>query len=255
MGPCRGILAFDSRLVCGTAGGSSFGVFFPRDEVYALHRTMGGIEKISFHSSRICRRAFLKNYPLPASMSDRVLDSWRRAETPTAGQMKAVAVLTIFFAGSHLSPDLPTTSKKVIRLDAPSDSAVRIVQLFFTRDSQAEVLRLIEDAGQQLIFQHCLPNGEGVVIRSWANSWEQPDIIMPASHGTTEDMIFPATYETGIARPVVLTMYVRSDELRCFELTGFRLPAGEARRRFPQADTFSRNGVPRRGRLVSADRS
>jgi hypothetical protein len=224
------------------AGGPLFGTFFStRDEVYALHRTMGHIEEISFHSSRICRRAFIEKPPLPP------IERWTRAETPSAGQMKAVAVLTIFFPEGHLSPDLPTTSKRVIWLDTPSVGGVRIVQVLYSHDTQADVLGLIEEAGQRLVFHHHLPNGEGVVIRSWTNPWEQADVIVPASHGTAEDIIFPATYRLGTARPVQLTIHARSDELRCFELTGFRAPAGEARRRFPQADTLSRSEVSWRG--------
>jgi hypothetical protein len=214
-------------------------IFSTRDEVYALHRTMGRIEKISFHSSRICRRAFADKHLPP-------IERWTRAETPSAGQMKAVAVLMIFFPEGHLSPELPTTSKRVIWLDVPSFGAVRIVQVLFTHDTQANVLGLIEEAGQRLVFHHRLPNGEGVVIGSWTNPWEQADVIVPASHGTTEDIIFPATYQLGTARPVQLTIYARSDELRCFELTGFRAPAGEVRRRFPQADTLSRSEIVRR---------
>ncbi len=103
--------------------------------------------------------------------------------------MKAVAVLTIFFPEGHLSPDLPTTSKRVIWLDAPSVGAVRIVQVLFSHDTQADVLGLTEEAGQQLVFYHRLPNGEGVAILSWANPWDQADIVMPSSHGTTEDII------------------------------------------------------------------
>jgi hypothetical protein len=206
---------------------------------------MGKIEKISFHSSRsnslpICRRAFLDKTLPP-------IERWERAKTPSAGQMKAVSVLMIFFPEGHLSPDLPTeVSKPVIWLDAPPIGSVRIVQVFFSNDTKADVLRLIEDAGQQLVFHHLLPNGESVGIRSWTNPWQQADLIMPASHETA-DIIFPAAYQAGIARPVMLTMYARPDELRCFELTGFRVPAGDARCRFPQADTLSRDEVLQKG--------
>jgi hypothetical protein len=221
-------------------------IFSANDEVYALHRTMGGIEKISFHSSRsnplpICRRAFLDKTLPP-------IERWERAKTPLAGQMQAVCVLTIFFSEGHLSPDLPTeTSRSVFWLQAPSIGSVRIVQMFFTNDTKADVLRLIQDGGQQLVLHHRLPNGESVAIRSWTNPWQQPDVIMPASHDTAEDIIFPAAYQAGTARSVALTMYIRPEELRCFELTGFRVPAGEARRRFPQAGTLSRGEVLKRG--------
>ena len=235
---------FSIRVAVGSQHGRRspiWNIFSTCDCVYALHRTTEHIEKISFHKSRICRRAFADKPHLPP------IERWTRAETPSAGQMKAVAVFTIFFPEGHLSPDLPTISKRVIWLDAPSVGAVRIVQVLFSHDTQADVLGLIEEAGQQLVFHHRLPNGEGVLIRSWANPWEQADVIVPASHGTTEDIIFPATYQAGTARPVQLAMFTRPDELRCLELTGFRVPAGEARRRFPQADTLSRSEVPWRG--------
>jgi hypothetical protein len=224
--------------------------FSTSDEVYALHRSMGKIEKISFHSSRsnllpICRRAFLDKSLPP-------LERWERAKTPSAGQRQAVSVLMIFFPEGQLSPNLPTEiAKPVIWLDAPSVGVVRIVQVLFTNDTQPDVRRLIEDGGQQLLLHHRLPNGEGVVIRSWVNPWEQADVIMPASHDTTEDIIFPAAYQAGTARPVALTMYARPEELRCFELTGFRVPAGEARLRSPLADTLSRGAVLQRGTGLS----
>jgi hypothetical protein len=216
-------------------------IFSTNDEVYALHRDMGRIEKISFHSSRICRRAFLDKTLPP-------IQRWERAKTPPAGEMQMAYALAIFFSEGHLSPDLPKErGKSVLWLEAPSIGSVRIVQMFFTNDTEADVLRSIQDEGQQLVLHHRLPNGEGVVIRSWTNLWQQPDVIMPASHDTAEDIIFPVAYQAGTARPMALTMYVRREELRCFEFTGFRVPAGEARRRFPQADTFTRGEVLKRG--------
>ena len=119
--------------------------------------------------------------------------------------------------------------------------------MFFSNDTEADVLRLIQDVGQKLVLYHRLPNGEGVGILSWTNPWEQADLIVPASHHTPEDIIFPAAYQAGNARTVALTMNVRRDELCCFEYTGFRVPAGEARRRFPQADTLSRSEILQRG--------
>jgi hypothetical protein len=217
-------------------------IFSTRDEVYALHRNMGKIEKISFHSSRsntlpICRRAFLDKTLPP-------IERWERAKTAPAGKGGAVSVLMIFFSEGHLSSDLPTeTSKPVIWLDAPPAGAVRIVRVAFTNETEANVSRMVEGAGQELVFHHCLPNGEGVIIYTWTNPWSQADLVVPASHDTVEDIVFPTSHQEGIALPVMLTMYVRREELRCFELTGFRLPCGEGLRRFPQADTLSRNEV------------
>jgi hypothetical protein len=240
---------FSIRLAAGDPHGRKsaiWKIFSTKDEVYALHRTMAKIEKISFHSSPsnqlpICRRAFLDKTLPP-------LERWERAKTAPAGQRQAVSVLTIFFPEGQLSTNLPTEiTKPVIWLDAPSVGVVRIVQVLFTNDTQADVCRLIEDGGQQLVLHHRLPNGEGLVIRSWQNPWEQRDVIMLARHDTTEDIVFPAAYQAGTARPVMFTMYVRPDGLRCFELTGFRVPAGEGLRRFPEADTISGTVALQRG--------
>lgn len=221
-------------------------VFSTRDEVYAAHRTQAGIEKISFHSSRICRRAFVKIHQLPASMADRVFDRWYRAETAPVGEGRAVAVLTIYFPECHLSADLPTTTKNVSWLPTPDEGGVRGVQICFTRESDDEVRRLICPHEQQLVAHHQLPNGERVFIRSWASTWEQPDLILPASHGATKDIACPAAHVPGPSRSVSLTLYKRPEELQCFELTGFYLPAGEALRTYPGAHRFDRNEVTER---------
>lgn len=203
---------------------------------------MGHVDTISFHASRICRRAFVtKELRLPP------IERWTRADTPPAGQRKAVAVLTIFFPEGHLSPDLPTTPKKVIWLEAPPITEVRVVQIFFSNDAAADVSASVEKAGQQLVSHHHLPNGEGVFIRSWIGPWEQPDIIMPASHGRVDDLVFPAVYQAGAVRPEHLVTFARPNELWCFEFTGFRVPAGEAHRHFPHAHVLSRHEVWARG--------
>jgi hypothetical protein len=89
---------------------------------------MGGVEKISFHSSCICRRAFLEDRPLPASMSNRLLDRWIRAETLPPGTGNAVAVLTILFPEGHLSQDISAPPKETIWLDPPPFGGARVMQ-------------------------------------------------------------------------------------------------------------------------------
>lgn len=121
------------------------------------------------------------------------------------------------------------------------------MQLFFTRETEDDVCTLIKGEGQQLVFFHYLENGEGVAVRSWINPWQQLDHVVPAGHHEVEDMVFPTVYTTGIIRPIAFTMYTHPDELCCIELTGFRVPAGEGIRRYPQAATLTRNTVLDRG--------
>ena len=239
------------RIAVGNATGrhsTVWSVFSANNEVYAAHRTMGGIEKLSFHSSRICRRAFGDKHQLPPSMPNRVLNRWTRDETPPAGQRQAVAVLTVFFPDGHLSPDLPSTTKKATWLPPPMPGEARFLQVLFTRDKEEDVRELFLSAGHSFVAYHMLPNGEAVAIRSWANEFEQRDLIVEASHGAPLDLVLPSRFEIGVGRQVGFTVYVQSDEMRCIELSGYWVTAGEARRRFPMADTFSRSAViDRRG--------
>jgi hypothetical protein len=66
---------------------------------------------------------------------------------------------------------------------------------------------------------------------------------MPASHHEVDDLVFPAAFKRGVGRSLALTLCLLQEELQCFEFTGYRVPAGEGHRRFPDADTFTRNNV------------
>jgi hypothetical protein len=242
--------ALSIRVAVGNAAGrhsTVWSIFSRQNEVYATHRTMGGVEKLSFHSSRICRRAYIAERQLPPSMQDRVLQRWTRAETLPAGQGQAVAVLTVFFPESHLSPDLPSAAKRAIWLPPPAPGEARFLQVLLTREKEEDTRKLLVSAGHLLVAYHGLPNGEAVVIRSWANEFEQRDLIIEASHGVPRDLVLPSHFEVGVARPVGFTTYSQPDEMRCLELSGYWVTAGEARRRFPRADTFSRTVVVERG--------
>jgi hypothetical protein len=237
------------RVAVGYAAGrhsTVWSIFSKNNEVYATHRTMGGIEKLSFHSSRICRRAYIDKRQLPPSMQDRVFNRWTRAETVPAGQGQAVAVLTVFFPEGHLSPDLPSTAKKAIWLPPPLPGEARFLQLLLTREKEKNLQKLFVNAGHFLVAYHGLPNGEAVAIRSWAHEFEQRDLIVEAGHGVQRDLVLPSHFEVGVDRHVGFTTYSQPDEMRCLELSGYWVTAGEARRRFPGADTFSRTTLVER---------
>jgi hypothetical protein len=71
------------RVAVGNSTGprsSVWRIWTNKNEVYAAHRTLAHIEKLSFHSSGICRRAFTNEQGTTTTMTDRVIDKWRRAE-------------------------------------------------------------------------------------------------------------------------------------------------------------------------------
>jgi hypothetical protein len=117
--------------------------FSSRNEVYAAHRTMGGLEKLSFHSSRICRRAFTGRHQLPPSMTDRVIQRWTRAETLPAGKGRGIAILTVILPEAHLSPDISSTTKQAAWLPAPLPGEARFLQALFTQEGEQDVRSLL----------------------------------------------------------------------------------------------------------------
>ena len=72
------------RLAVGDPNGPRSGVWrlwLSNGEVYLAHNGLGGIGKLSFHSSRICRSAFTQEYGTPKGMTDRAMTKWVRSQT------------------------------------------------------------------------------------------------------------------------------------------------------------------------------
>ena len=217
------------RIAVGSATGrhsAVWSVFTTGNEVYAAHRTWAGIEKISFHSSGLCFRAFIATHPLPPTMRSRVFTRWTKAETPPRDQGRGVAVLTVLFPEGHLSPDLTSTSKRAIWLPPPKLGDARSFQVLFSREREDDFRKLVVDAGHLFVAYHGLPNGEAVAIRSLVGEFERPDMIMEASHGAPRDLVLPSRFEVGVRRPVGFTTYSQTDEMLCMELSGYWISAG-----------------------------
>jgi hypothetical protein len=75
-------------------------------------------------------------------------------------------------------------------------------------------------------------------------------MIMEASHGAERDLVLPSRFEAGVERPVAFAISKQPEELQVLQLSGYWVPAGEARRLFPEAHRFSRSEIiDFRGRL------
>jgi hypothetical protein len=108
-----------------------------RDDVYAFHRTMGGIEKISFHTSGICRRAFTEQYGAPEGMADRVILRWNRAQIAPAGSNTLTRLLSVSFSTSHLSTAAVPANKPVLWLAAAPPGRSRSLAAAVTQEPAA----------------------------------------------------------------------------------------------------------------------
>lgn len=238
------------RLVVGSDTGPrspTWKIFTSGNEVYASHRSMLGIEKFSFHSSRICRRAFLENRPLPNDMSDRVLHRWNRAATLPAGSLNAVAVLSIIFPTAHLSECMAAPNKTVKWVKSARSDSSKVVHLLFTRESEATLGQLFADEESELIAYQQLPNGEAFVVRTSIAAWKGKTLIVNAVEGENEDLVLPHFATPQQARPINMSFFLQPDEMRCFELTGFKMPVGKAALVFRDADNLSNRKIIDKG--------
>jgi hypothetical protein len=134
---------FDIRLAVGTAGGprSSVWAFWSRkSEVYAAFAQMGGIEKFSFHTPNLCRRAFTKEHGTPSTLPNRATQEWRCDPTPALGSNQVVRVLRVGFATDLLSTALQHPRHNPIWIEPAPPGGSTMVELVFTRESQAAVV-------------------------------------------------------------------------------------------------------------------
>lgn len=174
---------------------------------------------------------------------DRLIDRWQRAATVPAGQGGAVAVLTIWFPGCYLSEDIPNPTKQSRWLPAPPPGQVRAVQLLITRETEQELARVATQSPWDVVEYHAMRGGEALAIRTWCEPWPETDVIVEASQGAKSDLAFPINPALGTSRPVMLSIFRRTEELECIEYAGHRLPPGTARSLFPEADSLDRNGI------------
>lgn len=243
------------RLVIGSDNGprsATWSIFTSGNEAYAAHRSMLGIEKFSFHSSRICRRAFLENRPLPNGMSDRVLKRWTRAATLPEGNLNAVVVLSIIFPTSHLSGCMAFPKKTVRWVEPARSDSSKVLQLLFTQEGEATLSQLFAEEENELIAYHQLPNGEAFAVRAGTTDWEGRTLIVPASEGEHEDLVLPHFATPTQDRPINMTLYFQPNEMRCFELTGFKMPVGKAALVFRDADYLNSRTIIDKGNRLSA---
>lgn len=224
-------------------------IFSQGGEVYAAHRSLAGIEKFSFHSSRICRRAFVKERNLPDGKSDRLLERWIRAETPAAGQRRAVAVLSVIFPTAHLSSSGQPPNKSVLWVSPAGSDSSRVVQMIFTRDSESELQNALVEGGAELLAYQALPNGDGFAVTGITAPWEGKTLIVNPAQGGTEDIVLPCYATPSIDRPIRFTLFARPDEMRCFEYSGFKMPAGKAEVLFPDADRLMDRQIIGKGKF------
>jgi hypothetical protein len=205
---------FDIRVAIGTVDGprSSVWHFWSRNsEVYVVHGGMGGIEKFSFHTPNVCRRAFTKEHGKPSGLANRATHEWRRDPTPPESSKRVVRVLVVGFATDILSTALAPPKHKVIWVEPAPPGGSTVLDLMFTRDAEATLLEALtsepQHLGHRLVAYNPLPNGEAFCVTSYHADHADSTLRMPASHGHKRDLIAFPKDPNSTGRPVRLTIF------------------------------------------------
>lgn len=223
---------FDIQLAVGSPSGprsSVWAIWSRNSEVYAAHRSMGRIEKFSFHTPTLCRHAFTKEHGTPSGQSNRAMQSWHRGNTPQAGSNQIVRVLRIGVATDHLSTKLaevPPNNTHWIN-PAPSGGST-VIDLSFTNDSEAIVREALKpepaNLEHKLLAHSQLQNGEAFSISTWhSDKADKVFRVLAAPHDPRDLLIFPLDPEN-TGRPVRLTLFSNpkdGDLMTVWEWGGF----------------------------------
>lgn len=196
--------------------------------------TSAGIEKISFHSSLVCRMAFTEQYGAPSGLPDRATVKWRRNPTPSKENWNCTRAMilripTDFLRGSGFSSD------KEIRIVAPAPSGKsRQFDFVFSRYAPQEIAE--NPAGYELVAGTILPNGETFAILSSVVDFQPVEFYVPASAHQSSDFVFPARKSTETFNQfksiTVINLHstpLDGDAIHMLELGGYKVPAGEGR--------------------------
>jgi hypothetical protein len=243
---------FKARIAIGNKHGTLSTIWViatAKNEIYAVHRTSGTIEKISFHQSRICRRAFLG---VPEGMDDRVMDRWIRAETMPAGSRSVVRLLSVGFPSGHVAATPNPIKKSVLLLDSAAPGRARGFELALTKEPRSTITALVEQGlaniHARVLATHQILTGETLVLFSTETESKFDGLIVPSSMHEVDDLVFPSAGPPADRTPLMfLTLYTLpktgADCLMALELAGFRVPKGQAKVLYPNAGQLTRQRV------------
>jgi hypothetical protein len=242
------------RFAIGTPNGprSSFWrVWSWGDDVYAATRSVAHIEKISFHASGFCRRAFTQERGTPATLTDRATIKWKRIPTPQRGEGRASLVFALTVPTDFLSTCIPPTSKPTEWITAAPAKHATIIEMFFTNETNASVVRDFASFGERVLVRYDeLPNGQSFAIATRSSRCENRELRVPASHHEQRDLLFSSEDPEDTGRPIRITMYEHpndGDALIACELGGYYVNpeyrAGEALATLARGSIWDKSGA------------
>lgn len=237
----------DARFVVGDPYGARsciWRVWSSRNEVYACLNSLGGIEKLSFHSGGICRKAFTSERGAPEGLSDRKILEWKRQTTPLAGTGSGTCVLEICFPTDFLSRVAEPSTKCLTWIEPAPPQSATVLEFFFTKEPEENIRSSTENV--RTVTYTTLPNGESFVVRKRFAVFPGEEFIVPASHHANEHFIFSADDPQSTGRPYRMVVFSRpndGDRLSAWEYGGFKKNVTDRDETNGGSMTFSRQQV------------
>lgn len=224
---------FDLRFVVGSPNGprsSEWAVWSRKSDVYVASRTLGGIQKFSFHPPNLCRHALTKEHVKRAEKIDRKAIEWRRGQSPVRGKKQVVRVLRIGFPTDYLSSSLQgKVSNKCLWLDSAPNSGSTVVDIMFTNEDrinlERELIHEMKYFEHRIISYHKMEDGEAFAVASFHSPLTEAPIRLKAAPHDPFDMIALPVDRFNTGRPIRLTLLGHAEDnkpLQVLELGCFR---------------------------------
>ena len=199
----------------------------PKSDTYLARRDMAGIQKYSFHAGGMCRSAFTSQHGTPPALSDRAMMKWKRHRTPPAGSGKVAMLARVAFPTNFLSRLADEDNKQVVWIPAAQPGKAAILEVMYTADSKADLIKAVAPVERHVIEYVPLPSGENLAAVSCCAEWDRPELFSPGgdSGSIFPDLLFSADDPDDTGRPVRLLWGPTpkdGDALELEELGGYR---------------------------------
>jgi hypothetical protein len=106
-----------------------------------------------------------------------------------------------------LSTALTAESKPVTWVEPAPAGMATVLEMFFTRECEAELKAAVGSGPRKIIAYTYLPNGEAFCVTRRHATWKGDQLGMPASHHETRDFVFSSQDPQGTGLPLRLIMF------------------------------------------------
>jgi hypothetical protein len=179
-----------------------------KNDVYMCHRGTGGMFKMSFHQSGICRWAMTEQYrrgePGPG------IKRWRRDPTPPGGSDVASGAISIVIPTDYLSTALGPPTKPVRWIPPAPPGDATVLELIFTNEARARIEELFAVGGRKHVFECIrLPRGDNVVL-AWEHTGHDNQPIRVPARNEGSELLFSPRDPHNTGRPVRMEFCTKS---------------------------------------------